>query len=60
MPLNGPNESYVAWVYTTGTATGSRTLEVPPSVPAGTYGLRLFANNTYTRLAVSSVVTIHP
>jgi hypothetical protein len=56
--LNAPDNSFVAWSYTTGAATGSVNLSVPASVPPGSYELRLFAQNTYQRLAASNVVTI--
>jgi large repetitive protein len=58
--LNAPDPSYVAWGYTTGAATGSLGLSVPAAVPQGSYELRLFAQNTWQRLAVSNVVTITP
>lgn len=53
-----PNTSYIAWRYTTGTASGSVPLTVPAAVTAGTYELRLFANNVYTRIAVSNSFTV--
>jgi hypothetical protein len=59
-PLNAPDTSYVAWSYTTGAATGTLGLSVPATVPPGSYELRLLAQNTFQRLAVSNVVTITP
>ena len=53
-----PNTSYLAWRYTTGAASGSVPLMLPSSLAAGTYELRLFANNGLTRLAVSSSITV--
>ena len=41
--------------YTTGTASGSVPLTIPASLTPGTYDLRLYANNSYTRLATSTV-----
>ena len=58
--LNAPDPSYVAWGYTTGAAMGSLGLSVPTAVPPGSYELRLFAQNSWQRLAVSNVVTIVP
>jgi RHS repeat-associated protein len=54
--LGAANTSYVSWRYTTGTASGS----VPFTLPAveGTFELRLFANNGYTRLATSNPFTV--
>jgi len=53
-----PNTSYLAWRSTTGTASGNVPLTIPVSLAAGTYELRLFANNGYTRLAVSNSFTV--
>ena len=52
------NTSYVSWRYTTGTASGSLPLTVPVTVAPGTYELRLFANNGYTRLGTSSTFVV--
>src|SRR5262249_12236179 len=41
-------------ILTDGTAGGEQAVHIPPSVPAGTYELRLFANNGFLRLATSS------
>jgi hypothetical protein len=49
-----PNTSYVAWRYTTGTGSGSVPLTVPAGLAPGTYELRLFANNGYSRLGTSN------
>jgi hypothetical protein len=53
-----PNSYHFAWRYTTGTASGSVPLTVPASVPPGTYELRLFANNGYTRLGTSNTFVV--
>jgi hypothetical protein len=52
------NTSYVAWRYTTGAASGSVQLTVPASTAPGTYELRLFANNGYTRLGTSNAFAV--
>jgi len=58
--------SLVDWRYLSGTtappATGASaaTLTWPMPVTAGDYELRLFANNTYQRIATSAVVTVTP
>ena len=52
------NTSYWAWRYTTGTASGSVPFTVPATLAPGTYELRLFTNNGYTRLAVSNSFTV--
>jgi hypothetical protein len=57
-PLNNNDHLWVASQTTTGTASGSKTLVVPYSLPAGTYDLRLYANNSFTRLALSNVITV--
>ena len=61
------NNSYLNWTYVSCTQTagaakaaGSCSLTVPPSTASGTYELRLFANNTYTRLATSTSITVAP
>jgi hypothetical protein len=57
-PLNNNDHAWVASETTTGTASGSRTFVTPYSLSAGAYDLRLYANNSFTRLALSNVVTI--
>jgi subtilisin family serine protease len=52
------DKSYVKYQYTNGTASGSMSFTIPASVAAGTYELRLFSNNGYTRLATSNVFTV--
>jgi len=51
------NTSYISWRYTNGAASGSVPFAVPAIAP-GTYELRLFANNGYTRLATSNPFTV--
>jgi hypothetical protein len=60
VPLNGLDTSYVVWSYTTGAASGSLSLAVPASAPSGTYEVRLYAENGFTRLAVSNLVSVGP
>jgi hypothetical protein len=53
-----PDTSYRTWRTTTGTASGSVPFTIPASLAAGTYELRLFSSGSYTRLAVSGVITV--
>ena len=54
-----PNGSYLAFVYTGGAAGGSKALTIPASVaPGSTYQLRLFTNNSFSRLATSGSFTV--
>jgi len=46
------------YAYTNGSAGGSLNLTVPIGTASGTYELRLFANNSYQRLATSGPVTV--
>jgi len=48
----------VSYVYTNGNASGSTALTVPANAAAGTYELRLFANNGYSLLATSNSFTV--
>jgi hypothetical protein len=57
-PLNSDDSVYVAWHYSTGTASGSTTLAVPAAAPWGTYEVPLFGNNILQRLGVSNVVIV--
>jgi len=50
--------SVTAWKYTNGTAGGSVTLKFPWGAAAGTYEVRLMANNTTVRLATSQPITL--
>jgi RHS repeat-associated protein len=52
------DNAFVAWRYTDGNASGSAALAIPQSAAAGTYELRLFSNNGYTRLATSNGFTV--
>jgi hypothetical protein len=44
--------------YTTGGASGSINVIVPASIASGNYELRLFSNNSLTKLGVSNVVIV--
>jgi len=63
-PAGAPNAGYLSWSYLSGTAappasglmSASFTTYAP--LAAGTYEWRLFANNSWTRLATSSEVTV--
>jgi len=50
--------AYLAWRYTTGTVSGNVPFTIPSTVTPGTYELRLFSNNGYTRLAISGLLTV--
>jgi PKD repeat protein len=59
------NTSYIDWIYvscskTAGSprASGSCPFLVPSSLAAGTYEVRLFANNKYISLAKSNLLTV--
>lgn len=56
---SSPDSARVAWVYTGGGASGTRTLSVPASTtPGTTYELRLFSNDSYSRLTQSGPFTV--
>ena len=63
-PVGAADTGYLAWQYLTGTtappgvglSTAALTFSVP--VSPGDYEFRLFANNGFTRLATSTVVTV--
>src|SRR5262249_10576531 len=57
-PIGATDVANVAWMYTTGTATGSKSLQLPASLPAASYELRLFAHNTLQRLPVTSPLLV--
>jgi hypothetical protein len=57
--------AFIDWMYvscsktaTTPLASGSCSFALPASLAAGTYELRLLANNGYTRLATSGALTV--
>lgn len=51
------DESYITYVYTNGQRTGSTSLTVPAKSEPGSYELRLFSNNGYTRLATTGAIS---
>jgi galactose oxidase-like protein/PKD domain-containing protein len=62
---SGPDGSALTWLYvgcaqstSVARASGSCSLTIPASVAAGTYELRLFAANGFTRLAKSPTFTV--
>ena len=63
-PSGAPDSGYVAWTYLSGThtppATGmaDATLTLTAPQTPGTYHLRLFAQNAFSRLATSADVTV--
>ena len=63
---NAPDSPPLKWSYlngsTTPPASGLAAANVSMTAPAasGTYNLRLFASNSYTRLATSNTVTVAP
>jgi hypothetical protein len=59
------NSAYLAWLYVScsqvagvARASGSCSFPIPGSLAAGTYELRLFANDRFTRLATSNPLTV--
>ena len=55
-----PDTAFSAYVYTTGTSSGSKPFTVPAGlVPTTDYELRLFANDGFTRLAISGPINVH-
>ena len=53
-----PDSDVMAWKYTPGTAGATVTIRIPTGTFDGTYELRLFAQNSYTRLATSGPITV--
>ncbi|MDQ3566153.1 MAG: hypothetical protein M3436_19400 [Pseudomonadota bacterium] len=54
--VGDPDETFVAWKYTGGTASGSRNFTAPAQ--AGQYDFRYFLADGYTRAASSGQVTV--
>jgi hypothetical protein len=59
-PAGGPDANWVAWGYTNGATSGSRTITLPSYTAPGSYSARFLANDTYTRLAVSNTIDVQP
>src|SRR5207302_799743 len=63
-PASAADSGYLTWVYLNGLQTppsvGATTATLTFNMPAtpGAYNLRLFANNTLTKLATSGTVTV--
>jgi hypothetical protein len=53
-----PDSVVKTWRYTGGTATGSINLTVPWGSAPGSYEVRLFSNNSYSRLGTASVTVV--
>jgi len=59
VPVGAPDNSLVARIYgTSGVAADSTAFPTPSSITAGSYEVRLFSNDTVTRLAVSNTITV--
>jgi len=58
VPLNALDANWLAWFYTTGRSADTMTFTIPPNLPAGVYDLRLFANDSGTRIGLSNIVTV--
>ena len=55
--VGAPDSSRFSFQYTTGTASGSITYKIA-AVSPGTYEMRLFANDGWTRMAMSGPLTV--
>ena len=53
-----PDNAFISWRYTDGTAAGNVPFSIGASVTIGTYELRLFSANGYTRLATSAAFSV--
>ena len=53
-----PDYMVKAWKYTGGGPSGSLTLTVPWGSAPGTYEVRLFSNNSYTRLGTATLTVV--
>jgi hypothetical protein len=63
--VGSSDTTFWAWAYvsctasaTTARASGSCSFQIPVNPPPGTYELRLFSNNGFTRLATSNPLTL--
>ncbi|MGH9141917.1 MAG: hypothetical protein ACRD2I_12360, partial [Vicinamibacterales bacterium] len=57
-PAGAADANYLRRVNTNGSADGTTTFTLPGTLALGTYELRLFSNNTFTRLAVSNAFSV--
>ena len=55
-PVGAADTAYRDWDYTDGATSGTMVLNVPAT--PGTYELRMFADNGYTRIATSTPFTV--
>jgi hypothetical protein len=58
--VGADDASYLMRVYTNGSTSGSASINLPGVLASGPYELRLFTNNTFTRLAVGNGFTVSP
>lgn len=63
--IGAPDGSYWSWAYVSCTSaptiakvSGSCPFAIPANLPAGTYQLRMYSNNGFTRLATSDPLTL--
>src|SRR4029077_5355019 len=56
--VGAADNAYLTRVFTGGLATGSTAISLPGGLAPGQYELRLFSNDTLTRLAVGNSFTI--
>lgn len=53
-----PDTAYLTFAYTNGRPGGARELAIPAGTAPGEYQVRLFSNDSYTRLAVDNPFTL--
>ena len=56
--VGSAQDTFTAWRWTTGAASGNVAFQIPANLPAGTYEVRLWANNAYTLLGTSNSFTV--
>jgi IPT/TIG domain-containing protein len=57
-PVGAADANYAARIFSSGRATDRALMQLPGTLTAGTYELRLFSNNTFTRLASSNTFNL--
>jgi 5-hydroxyisourate hydrolase-like protein (transthyretin family) len=57
-PLNNNDHAWLAYVYGDGRSSDSLTFTLPSSLPAGLYDMRLYSNDSWTRLSLSNIITV--
>jgi hypothetical protein len=55
---NADDSEHLTWCYTSAEASGRMPFELPSWLSPGSYELRLFANNSYHRLATSNAFSV--